>query len=70
MDERLEGAVGVAAIAAVVLLPAHFDRLINTPEETSALLLITLFPLHTFLIIVENQDRRCSSWLVRSSTLA
>ena len=54
VDERLEGAVSVAAIATIVLLPAHLDSLIDAPEEPSALLLLTLLPLHALLIVVEN----------------
>jgi hypothetical protein len=54
VDERLEGAVSVTAIATIVLLPAHLDSLIDAPEEPSALLLFTLLPLHTLLIVVED----------------
>ena len=54
MDERLEGAVSVTAIATIVLFPAHLDSLIDAPEEPSALLLLTLLPLHALLIVVED----------------
>ena len=68
MDERLERAISVTAIATIVLLPAHLDSLIDAPEEPSALLLFTLLPLHALLIVVEDQDRRCCGGLLRCST--
>ena len=54
VNKRLEGAVSVAAITTVVLFPAHLDSLIDAPEESSALLLVTLLPLHALLIVVED----------------